>query len=85
MTLNRKKALSTLSKLTKTLEDEQIHPSNKNNETTNYIYSLKSKMTKPSKQRRKKRIKKRSDNKREKKKQEVGKCKTYREKHQRDC
>lgn len=42
-------------------------------------------MTKPSKQRRKKRIEKRSDNKREKKKQEVGKCKTYRGKYQRDC
>lgn len=43
-----KEKLPNLSKLIKTLEDEQIHLSNENRETANYTYSSKPKKRKPS-------------------------------------
>lgn len=58
----KKKKLSTLSKLTKVLEDKQLRLSNKNRRTTNYAGNSKSKKTKLSEQREKRRIKKRFDN-----------------------
>lgn len=69
-----------LSKLTKTLEDESIHLSNKNRGIANYACSLKSKKAKPSKQVWKRGINKKSDNERDIKRQ-VKKYKTCRRKH----
>lgn len=68
--IRQKKAPLTLSELTKTLEDEQIHLSNENKRTANYTRRSKSKKAKPSEQKRGG-MEKRSNNEREKKRQEV--------------
>lgn len=81
----QKEAFSTLSKLTKTLKDDQMHLLNKNKGTVNYACSSKSKKTKLSEQGEKKKIEKGSDNEEEKKKQEVRECKICRKKHQEVC
>ncbi len=81
----KKKKLTTLSELTKTLEDEQMRLSNENKGTANYSRSSKPKKRKPSEQGRKKGTENRLDNERENSQQEVKECKTCGGKHQRDC
>ena len=66
--------------MTKTLKDEQIHFLNENKETANYAQRSKSKKARLGKQ-KKRGIKKRSDDKKEKKKQKVSKYKTCGGKH----
>ncbi len=80
-----KEKLSTLSKLTKALEDEQLRLSNKNRRIANYACSSKTKKAKPSEQREKRRIGKGYDNEGEKKRQEMKECKTYGGKYHGDC
>ena len=81
----REEKLPTLSKLTKTLEDEQMCLSNENRGTANYAYSSKPKKAKPSEQIGRGGADKGSDNEEEIKRQKVKKCKTCGGKHKGDC
>ena len=81
----QKQALPILSKLIKTLEDEQMRFSNENKNSANYACNSKSKKAKPSKEGGKEQIEKGSDNEGEKKKNKVRECITCGGKHQGNC
>lgn len=56
-----KEKLSTLSELTKSLENKQMRPSNQNRGTANYAYSFTPKKAKPSEEKKKERTNKQYD------------------------